>query len=120
MQRHLALALGVGFLALLTAGCGQNHMRIQIDNQTDNDLRNLVCSANGKSFELAMLASGTSKGLMTAERLFGNKLPEQMTLSFETEDGEKYSREVKFAAGSRGRTLRLVIDSELEVTGKRE
>ncbi len=58
---------------------------------------------------------------MSAERIFGDEVPTKMSLAFETEDGNKFKRDVEFGSNAKvSRKLRLVIDENLEVTGAYE
>ena len=107
-------------LFILTIGCNDNSMRILVENRTGNNLKNVILSGNGKSFEFGVVGDGKRAGFHTAERLFGNKFPENVTLDFETIDGECFSREIKLVIGAKGQTLRVLVDDKLDVTAHLE
>ncbi len=112
--------LSIGVLIVCINGCDSKPMQIIAENESGQRLENVAFSSGGKLFKFGVLVHEGTKGYMTAGRLFSNGVPDKMTLNFESVDGEKFSREVKFDPTDRGQVLRLVIDSNLEVTGTRD
>ena len=73
-------------------------------------------SADGKSFTFGVLIDGGLASYMTADRTFGRKFPENMTIRFENLDGESFEREVEFEK-KRTQKLNITIDVELNAHG---
>lgn len=109
----------VGLILLFVCGCGSQNMQVIAENQSGQRLENVTVSGAGKSFEFGVLPDSGEAGYMTAEKLFGNRFPEKMTMSFATTEGKIIISEVAFERNAKPtRKLRVSIGSDMNTTGK--
>ena len=92
------------------------YSQIIVDNHSKQRLENVVLSTEKKDIKIGDLADRYAGGLLIVDRAFRRKLPEKLSVSFETDEGDSIKTKITFE-NEPTRNLTVTIDNEFAARG---